>query len=85
MMDPSHPLAVLAGRMPWSEIEVALAPTFDREGRSVEGADLFGQTLTVAGSGLSAAGRPRPPIRLMVSLQYLKHAFNERDKSVVER
>ena len=61
MVDQRHPLAVLAGRMPWSEIEAALAPTFDRKdrkGRSVEGADLFGPTLTVAGAGVSAAGRP---------------------------
>ena len=88
MVDQRHPLAVLAGRMPWSEIEAALAPMFDRkdrEGRSVEGADLFGPTLTVAGAGVSAAGRPRLPIRLMVSLLYLKHAFNESDESVVER
>ena len=88
MVDQRHPLAVLAGRMPWSEIEAALAPTFDRKdrlGRSVEGADLFGPTLTVAGAGVSAAGRPRLPIRLMVSLLYLKHAFNESDESVVER
>jgi hypothetical protein len=66
MVDPRHPLAVLAGRMPWSEIEAALAPTFDRKdrkGRTVEGADLFGPTLTVAGAGVSAAGRPRLPIR----------------------
>jgi IS5 family transposase len=78
MVDPRHPLAVLAGRMPRSEIEAALAPTFDRKdrkGRTVEGADLFGPTLTVAGAGVSAAGRHRLPIRLMVSLLYLKGRF----------
>jgi IS5 family transposase len=41
--------------------------------------------LSVAGAGVSAAGRPRLPIRLMVSLLYLKHAFNESDESVVQR
>jgi IS5 family transposase len=88
MVDLRHPLAVLASRMPWSQIEAALAPAFahkDRKGRAVEGADMFGPTVSVAGAGVSAAGRPRLPIRLMVSLLYLKHAFNESDESVVER
>jgi IS5 family transposase len=88
MVDLRHPLAVLAARMPWSDIEAALAPAFahkDRKGRAVEGADLFGPTLSQAGAGVSAAGRPRLPIRLMVSLLYLKHAFNESDESLVER
>ena len=38
MIDLSHPLAVLARRMPWESLEKALAPTFahrDRKGRSV--------------------------------------------------
>jgi IS5 family transposase len=73
MVDLRHPLAVLASRMPWSQIEAALAPAFahkDRKGRAVEGADMFGPTLSVAGAGVSAAGRPRLPIRLMVSLLY---------------
>ena len=30
------------------------------------------------------AGRPGIPIRLMVGLHYLKHAFNESDETVVE-
>ncbi len=37
MVDLRHPLAVLASRMPWSQIEAALAPTFahkDRKGRA---------------------------------------------------
>jgi IS5 family transposase len=87
MIDMRHPLAVLATRMPWSDIEAALAPALghqDRTGRSIEGADLFGPTLAVAGAGMSNAGRPRLPIRLMVSLLYLKHAYNESDESVVE-
>lgn len=35
--------------------------------------------------GISLAGRPRVPLRLMISLLYLKHAFNESDEGVVER
>lgn len=73
MIDLRHPLAVLASRMPWVEIESALAPCFirqDRKGRVLEGLDLFGPTLQVAGAGASAAGRPRLPIRLMVGLLY---------------
>jgi transposase, IS5 family len=37
------------------------------------------------GSGPSKAGRPRLPIRLMVSLQYLKNALNLSDEELVER
>jgi len=51
----------------------------------IAGSDLFGPTLSVAGAGISAAGRPRLPIRLMVSLLYLKHAFNLSDEALVER
>jgi len=88
MVDPRHPLAVLAQRMPWSQIEASLAPLFARKariGKSRDDADMFGPTLVVAAGGVSRAGRPRLPIRLMVSLLYLKHAFNESDESVVER
>ena len=88
MIDLRHPLAVLASRMPWPQIESSLAPVFvhrDRKGRLSEGADMFGPTLAVDGAGISNAGRPRLPIRLMVALLYLKHAYNESDESLVER
>ena len=88
MIDLRHALAVLATRMPWAQIEASLAPVFahrDRKGRPMEGADLFGPSLVVAGAGVSNAGRPRLPIRLMVALLYLKHAYNESDESLVER
>jgi len=88
MVDPRHPLAVLARRMPWPQIEASLAPLFARKarmGKARDNADMFGPTLVVSAGGLSRAGRPRLPIRLMVSLLYLKHAFNESDESVVER
>lgn len=55
-----------------------------REGHELEGKDQFGTTAVLAGSGQSAAGRPRLPIRLMAGLLYLKHAYNESDESVCE-
>lgn len=85
MIDMRHPLAVLATRMPWAQIEASLAPAFahrDRKGRLVEGADLFGPSLALAGAGISNAGRRRMPIRLMVALLYLEHGLNERDESL---
>ena len=42
----------------------------------------MGPTLQVAGAGVSSAGRPPLPIRLMVGLPNLKHAFGERDATV---
>jgi IS5 family transposase len=87
MIDKRHALAVLTTRMPWSTIEASLACLFERKpgkGRKLSDADLFGQTVQLA-AAVSAAGRPRLPIRLMVALLYLKHAYNESDESVVER
>ena len=66
MIDLRHPLAKLAQRMPWDAIEASLAPLLahkDRAGRKVDGADLFGPTLQVAGAGVSNAGRPCLPKR----------------------
>ena len=88
MIDLRHPLAVLASRMPWQEIEASLAHQFARQvkaGKKVEDIGLFGPEVKVVGGGRSNAGRPRLPIRLMVSLLHLKHAFNESDEGVVER
>ncbi len=87
MIDLRHPLAVLAQGMPWAQIEAALAPALphkNRSGNIAEGLDLFGPTLKPVGVGVTAAGRPRLPVRLMVALLYLKHAYNESDESVVE-
>lgn len=88
MIDLAHLLAVLATRMPWAEIEAALAPAFahkDRAGREVEDVNLFDTTMQLAGAGVSNRGRPRLPIRLMVALLYLKHAFDISDEELVER
>ena len=88
MIDLRHPLAVLASRLPWTQIEAALAPRFARqarEGRAVAQDDLFGPSLQLAGAGVAAAGRPRLPMRLMASLLYLKHAYKLSDEELVER
>ena len=88
MIDLRHPLAVLARRMPWGRIEAALAPAFaraDRAGQAVERVDLLGTSMQLAGAGVSVAGRPRLPIRLLASLLYLKQAFDLSDEEVVER
>ncbi len=47
--------------------------------------DLFGSTACLIGAGVSKSGRLRLSLLLMISLLYLKHAFNESDEGVVER
>jgi IS5 family transposase len=88
MIDLRHPLAVLADRLPWAQIEAALAPRFARQaraGQAVAQDDLFGPSVQIAGAGVSTAGRPRLPMRLMASLLYLKHAYKLSDEELVER
>jgi transposase, IS5 family len=88
MIDLRHPLAVLANRMPWQEMQASLAHRFAhqvRTGKRIEDVDMFGPSVAVAGAGSSNAGRPRLPTRLMISLLYLKRAFNESDEDVVQR
>lgn len=88
MIDLRHPLAVLANRMPWQEIEASLAQRWARQvkaGKKIEDLDLFGPVMGVVGGGVSNAGRPRLPTRLMVALLYLKHAFSESDEDVIQR
>lgn len=88
MVDPRHSLVVLGSRLPWAQIEAAIAPLLahkNRTGRWVEGADLFGPTAQLVGSGTSNAGRPRLPIRLMAALLYLKHAYGLSDEELVQR
>ena len=87
MVDPRHPLVELASRLPWDRIEAALAPKFahrERPAQAERDADLFGEQPTRAG-GISNAGRPRLPIRLMASLLYLKHSFDLSDEELVAR
>jgi IS5 family transposase len=51
----------------------------------VAGVDLPGAFDVEFGGGVSPAGRPRLPVRLMASLLYLKHSFNLSDEELVER
>ena len=88
MVDPRHPLVVLATRLPWTAIEASLAPLLARKPSSrteVADQDLFGPTLVLARAQPSNAGRPRLPTRLMVALLYLKHSFNLSDEELCER
>ena len=87
MIDLRHPLAVLACRMPWQEIEARVAQVFSRKGRAgvaMPDLDLFGELVQRAPVA-NKAGRPRVPLRIMIALLYLKHAFNESDDGIVER
>lgn len=71
-------------RMPWDKIKSVLTPCFarkDRQGHPIEGTDLFGPTTQIAGAVTNVAGRLSLPIRLMVGLLYLKHAFGESDET----
>ena len=61
MIDLRHPLAVLASRLPWPQIEATLAPYFARQartGRVLEHDDLFGPSLQVAGRRCRRSGPP---------------------------
>jgi IS5 family transposase len=88
MIGLRHLLAVLARRMPWQEIEASIAHRFAnqvRAGKTLSDVGLFRSKVSVSVAGLSKAGRPRVPMRLMLSLLYLMHALNESDEGVVER
>jgi IS5 family transposase len=88
MINLNDPLAVLASRLPWKQIEAAVAQKFEhhnRAGEILKAQDMFGTTETLVGAGRSNAGRPKLPIRLMASLLYLKHSFNLSDEELVLR
>jgi IS5 family transposase len=87
MIDLRHSLAVLASRMPWQQIEASVAHLFSRKahaGQAMPDLDLFGEAPAPL-ARRSNAGRPRVPLRTMIALLYLKHAFNLSDEAVVER
>jgi transposase, IS5 family len=87
MIDLRHPLAVLASRLDWEAIDIALKPSLAhqvRAGKVSTVNDLLGTHQVVTGAGVSPAGRPRLNTRLMVSLLYLKHAFNFSDEDLVQ-
>ena len=88
MINLNDPLAVLAARLPWNQIETAVAAKFERQNRTGEilkAQDMFGTTETVIGAGRSNAGRPKLAIRLMAGLIYLKHSLNLSDEELVVR
>ncbi len=75
MIDPNHALAVLAQRLPWTQLEQAIGPCFARKARPEQwqaDEDLFGATAQVSGGAVSNAGRARLPLRLMLALTLLK-------------
>ena len=87
MIDLRHSLAVLASRMPWQSIEASVAHLFSRKaraGQALPDLDLFGEAPAPL-ARTSNAGRPRVPLRTMIALLYLKHAFDLSDEAVVER
>ena len=88
MVDPRHPLVVLTGRLPWTQVEQVLAPHFERKVRTPGTAiaqDMLGEHQLEFGGGIGSGGRPRLPIRLMASLLYLKNSFNLSDEELVAR
>lgn len=74
MIDLRHPLAVLASRMPWQEIEASIAHQFAkqvREGKTLAEVDLFGSTVLVSGAGVAAAhDRQKGPAGVFTSASH---------------
>ena len=88
MINLNDPLAVLASRLPWDQIQAAVQAKFEhqhRAGQILKGQDMFGPTEVLLSAGRSNAGRPKLPIRLMASLLYLKHSFDLSDEDLVVR
>lgn len=88
MLDLRHALAVLSTKLPWADIEAALAVKFAHQDRPAKAGvvdGLFGAEAVQFGGGVSRAGRPRLAIRLMAGLLYLKNSFNLSDEELVQR
>lgn len=63
MIELRQPLAVFANRIPWTQIESALAPAFARKNRhsqAVAGSDLFGTNLQINHHGELLSINVRP-------------------------
>jgi IS5 family transposase len=87
MIDLRQPLVVLASHMPWQALEARVSQAFSgraHTGEPLPDLDLFGEQVQRS-TRQSNAGRPRVPLRVMIALLYLKHAFNLSDEAVVER
>ncbi|AAW75195.1 IS1478 transposase [Xanthomonas oryzae pv. oryzae KACC 10331] len=90
MIDPRHPLAVLARRLPlgaasgggvWRRISLARCAQVARWRNTICSATRCKWPVPV----LPLPAAPRLPIRLMASLLYLKHAYKLSDEELVER
>ena len=58
MINLNDPLAVLAGRLPWEQIEASIAAKFTRQeraGQVLQDHDMFGPTMALVGAGRSNA------------------------------
>ncbi|ACD58795.1 hypothetical protein ATY45_10570 [Xanthomonas oryzae pv. oryzae] len=58
MIDPRHPLAVLARRLPWAQIEAVLAPHFARKVRA-------GRAVARWRNTICSAPRCKWPVRVL--------------------
>lgn len=88
MIDLRHPLAVQGTRIPCVQLEARLAPKSehrDRSGQRLETDGLFGPQVQIVSAGISAAGRPRVPMRVMLSRLDLKRISNLSDEDLVAR
>lgn len=89
MIDKSHPLAVLACRLPWQKMQARVEPQFAHKVRPIqyseEAPDLAGPVVRVSGGQASNAGRPRLSQRLMIALTLLKNSFDLSDEELVQR
>lgn len=87
MIDLRHPLPVLANRHSLARDRGFLGQALVqvKADKKIKDLDLFCLVSAIAGGSVSNAGRPRLPARLMVTLLYLKHAFNECNKEVIQR
>jgi transposase, IS5 family len=88
MINLNDLLVLLSTRLPWGQIEAAVAAKFEHQNRIsqvLQSEDMFGTTQTVMGGGRSNAGRPKLAIRRMASLLYLKNSFNLSDEELVVR
>ena len=89
MIEHSHPLAVLASRLPWDKMESRVGPQFAHKERPLlrveESPDLAGPVVRVSGGKASNAGRPRLAMRLMIALTLLKNSFDLSDEELVQR
>ena len=60
MIDLKHPLVVLGQRLPWSQIEAALAESFRRkeaQGQRLADADLFGEPIELVAPAKFISGK----------------------------